>query len=308
MSISTVFVCGATGTQGGVLARHLRAKNIQVHALARDPASDKAKALESIGVKLWAGDYDNTDALTAATVDCNAIFINLMPDFTDLTAEARWTKNILDAGKAAGATHVVYSSGFGVSETHKMKYLDQQGIVAIILRSKLGVEKQVQDSGYASWAILRPGNFMANFIQPLVRMYAGLVEQGVWASALLPESMIPMIDTETVGKFSSSAILKPERFHGKIITYADEFLNAAQIVEQLSHATGRELKVVHLTEEEVDAQKGVNPFIGGQLAMRDMDQFVDLEDVKEWGIPLGTFKEFLQREKDAVEKTYNKSA
>lgn len=308
MSISTVFVCGATGTQGGVLARHLRAKNIEVHALARDATSEKAKALELIGVKLWPGDYDNTEALAAATSGCNAIYINHMPDFTDLTAEERWTKNILDAGKAAGATHVVYSSGFGVSETHKMKYLDQQGFVATILRSKLGVENQVQASGYITWSVLRPGNFMANFLQPFVRMYPGLVEQGVWTTALLPETVLPMTDTETIGKFSCQVVLEPERFHGKIVTYADEMLTAAQIVEQLSQATGRELKVVHLTDEEADAQKGTNPFIGGQLAMRDMAQFVDLEEVKELGMPLGTFREYLQREKKAVEATYTRSA
>ncbi|KAI5464044.1 hypothetical protein BGZ63DRAFT_421128 [Mariannaea sp. PMI_226] len=306
MAVSRVFVCGATGTQGGVLARHLRAKDIEVHALARDPVSDKAKALESLGVKLWAGDYDDKEALAAATIGCNAIFINMMPSFTDLTAEGRWATNILDAGKAAGAHHVVYSSGFGVSQMDKMKWLDHQGFVAQILRSKLGVEQQVQNSGYATWTILRPGNFMANYIEPFVRMYPGLADQGVMTTALLPESVIPMTDTETIGRFSSAAILEPERFNGKFVTYADEPLKIDEILEQLSEAIGRELKVVYLTTEEANAQTATNPFVGGQLAMRDMAQFVDMDQVKAWGIPLGNFKDYLKREKEAVDATYRK--
>ncbi|KPM36503.1 hypothetical protein AK830_g10066 [Neonectria ditissima] len=307
MSTTKAFVCGATGTQGGAIARHLRAKTIEVNALARDPTSDKAKSLESLGVKLWHGDYDNKEALAAATIGCTTIFINLMPNLQDLSTEVVWAKNILEAGKAAGAKHVIYSSGFSVGQTEKCKFLDQQSFVAMVLRSKHEIELLVQAAGYEHWTILRPGNFMANYLPPLVRMYGGLVEQGVWTTAMTAETVLPMVDTETIGRFGAAAILEPERFSGKDVAFADQLMGGDEIIAELSAATGRELKVVYLTDEEIEEQKGSNIFIGGQLAMRDMSQFVNMDEVKGWGIPLSTFKVFLEREKERVNETYNKT-
>jgi hypothetical protein len=47
-----------------------------------------------------------------------------------------------------------------------------------------------------------------------------------------------------------------------------------------------------------------NPFIGSQVFLRDGEKWVDAERVKTWGIGLGSFKEFLVREKGAVSETY----
>ncbi|KAK7425852.1 hypothetical protein QQZ08_007702 [Neonectria magnoliae] len=307
MSTTKAFVCGATGTQGGAIARHLRAKNIEVNALARDPTSGPAKALEALGVKLWHGDYDNKEVIAAAMAGCTAVFINLMPNLQDLNTEIGWAKNLLEAGKAAGAKHVVYSSSFSANQTEKIKFLDQQGFVAMVLRSKHAIELEVQAAGYEHWTILRPGNFMANYLPPLVRMYAGLIETGVWTTAMTAETVLPMVDTETIGRFGAAAILEPERFSGKDVTFADQLMGGDEIMAELSAATGRELKVVYLTDEEIEEQQGSNIFIGGQLVMRDMSQFVNLDEVKEWGIPLSTFKAFLEREKERVNETYNKT-
>ena len=308
MSPTVAFVSGATGTQGGAVARDLRAKGIEVHSLARDPSSKNAKALEALGVKLWPGDFDNEEALRAATEGCTSVFLNLMPDLQDLTAEMRWVKNIIAAGKNAGAKHIIYSSGVAVSEPEKLKHWDPDSFTALILRGKQAVEKATREAGYQYWTVLRPGNFMANYFEPLVRMYPGLVEEGVWTTALTRETILPCVDTATIGAFGSAAILDPERFHGQSIEYADEMLLVDEVMEKLSKATGRELKAKYLSDEEVEAQKGGNPFIAGQLTARDMSQFVDIEKVKSWGIPLGTFEAFLEREKERVEETYHKSA
>ena len=46
----TVFVTGATGQQGGAVARALLARGHKVRALTRNPSSDAAKALAAAGV------------------------------------------------------------------------------------------------------------------------------------------------------------------------------------------------------------------------------------------------------------------
>lgn len=308
MPSQVAFIAGATGTQGGAVARYLLSRDIPVHAVARTPTSPSAQALASLGVTLVPGDFDNKEALAIAMKDCTSIFLNLMPSFTDPTAEMRWVHNILNAGRAAGVKHVVYSSGFGVDRLDELKQLDQQSLVAMFLRSKRQVEKTVQSAGFEQWTILRPGNFMANFLSPMVRMYDGLVEKGVWTNALTAETTLPMVDTTTVGAFGGESILNPDKFNEKEIYYADEWVKVPELVIKLSNATGRNIEANFLSAEDIEEQKTTNPFIFGQLAMRDMAGFTTRDEVSQWGIPLSTFDAFLEREKDRVHETYHGGA
>jgi uncharacterized protein YbjT (DUF2867 family) len=306
MSLPTVFVCGVTGTQGGSVAEQLRAQNVEVHALARDPSSTNAKSMETLGVKLWPGDFDNIDAINSAMTGCNALFLNFMPDFQDVKAELRWAKALMAAAHTAGVKHVVYSSGSGINAPEKRAYWDPDSLAAIFSMSKRSIENEVQNAGFEYWTILRPGVFMSNYINPAVFMYPGLVEKGVWETATTKDTVLPCVDTLTVGRFGSAAFLDPVKFHAKEIEYADELIKVDDLLEKLSVAAGKSLKAVYLSEDEINVQKATNPFVQGQLLMRDLVQFVNLEEVKQWGIPLSSLDAFLEREKKRVLDTYNK--
>ncbi|KAF7560734.1 hypothetical protein G7046_g3407 [Stylonectria norvegica] len=308
MSLPIVFVCGVTGTQGGAVARYLRAKDVEVHAVARDPTSKNAKDIEALGVKLWHGGFDDEEALKGALEGTTAIFLNLSPDFADLSGELRQAKKIIAAGREAGVKHIVYSSGFTVSNPQKNKYWDPKAFTAHVLLTKQAIENETRAAGYETWTILRPGNFMANYLNPLAKYYDGLIEKGVWRTALEKTTQMPMVNTATIGEFSGAAILDPKRFDGQEISYCDEMITVDQIMASLSKATGRDIKAFYLPEEEVEAQKYNNPFIAGQLSMRDMAQFVDMDEVKTWGIPLKSFDEYLAAEKERVAETYLASA
>ncbi|KAF9769858.1 hypothetical protein IL306_012655 [Fusarium sp. DS 682] len=308
MSTPKVFVSGATGCQGGAVARYLRSKDIAVHALARDPNSKKAKALETIGVRLTPGDYDNKEALQEAMSGCTGLFLVLMPDFTDLTAERRWATNIFNTGKEAGVKHAIFSSGFSAGNPDSLTAMEPGSIVDIVMRNKYAIENQTRDAGFEYWTILRPGAFMANYFEPFVRMYPGLVDKGVWTTAMTPNTVLPLTDTVTIGKFGGEAFLNPDKFHEKEITYADEWLDVEVILQKLSKAVGRELKAEYLSDEEIMNQKATNPFIVGQLIMRDMAKVATKEEAEAWGIPLSTFDTFLEREKEAIRGTYHNSA
>lgn len=307
MSGLTVFVCGATGCQGGAVARYLRSKDVQVHALVRDPTSKRAHDLESAGVKLTPGDYDDKEALDTAMAGCTAIFLVLMPDFADLARERTWAKNIYSAGRAAGVKHALFSSSFGANEADKLAAVKPGSFVDTVLRSKQIIENETRTAGFEYWTLLRPGNFMANYLEPFVMMYPGLVGEGVWTTALTPATVLPTVDAVTIGRFGGEALLNPERFHEADIPYADEWLTPDEIMRKLSKAVGRELKTNYLADEEIEAQKDANPFIAGQLVVREMGKLTSLEEVKRWGVPLSSFDEFLEREKEAVRETYHKS-
>jgi hypothetical protein len=80
------------------------------------------------------------------------------------------------------------------------------------------------------------------------------------------------------------------------------------ILKKLSEVTGRELRAVTLSEDEIQQQGKTNKSITAQLVMRHMSDLVDIEEVKKWGIPLSTFDAFVDREKARVLATYVKSS
>jgi len=73
----------------------------------------------------------------------------------------------------------------------------------------------------------------------------------------------------------------------------------------MSSPASSSVVLVASSEEEIQEQSRQNPFISVQLAMRDLSQFVDMKKLKEWKIDLGTFAQFLGREKDRVMETYS---
>jgi uncharacterized protein YbjT (DUF2867 family) len=105
-----VLVTGATGAQGGGVARHLLAGGrFAVRCLTRNPTSDRAAALKRAGAEVVAGDLDDPASLRAALDGCHAAFgvTNFWEHFDD---EERQGRNLIDALAAANLRHVVLST------------------------------------------------------------------------------------------------------------------------------------------------------------------------------------------------------
>ncbi|MFF0344694.1 NmrA family NAD(P)-binding protein [Kribbella sp. NPDC004875] len=58
-----VVVTGATGQQGGSVARRLLADGVPVRALVRRPDADAARAIEAAGAELVVGDLTDRGSL-----------------------------------------------------------------------------------------------------------------------------------------------------------------------------------------------------------------------------------------------------
>lgn len=302
---STAFVTGATGTQGTAVARQLHAIGWTVHATARDMEKPIVKELQALGVKFTPGDWADEAALTAAIAGCSHLFLNLMPNITNFSSEVPYAKRILAIAKDAGVRHVVYSSTIAADGLEEREFYVPGTIVAMVTGWKREIEGLVKAAGFESWTILQGAYFMPNFLQPKVSMFKGLVETNTWTSAMTPQTRIPMVDTDDIGKFAAAAFQDPSRFHARKIGLASEFLTPGEVMQQLGEAAGRDMRCKFMTEAEIEqAQKASDPFVPGQLLMRDVDKCVDLDEVRSWGIPLGTFREFLEREKRGVRETY----
>ena len=106
----TVAVAGATGAQGGAAARALLAAGHPVRALTRDPAGPAAAALRDLGADVRRADFDERDSLDAALAGAGGLFAVTTPFGTDLAAEVRQGRALIDAASAAGVGHVVLTS------------------------------------------------------------------------------------------------------------------------------------------------------------------------------------------------------
>lgn len=301
-----VFVCGATGVQGSAVARHLRMADVPVHALVRDPSSARAKDLQSIGITLFPGSYDDDAALGGALKDTQAAFLNFVPNLADATQELRHAKAVLSAAKEAGVKHVVHSSSYGIDENAPPPPgQDPDGIVAKVYKAKKDIVHTVCSAGFDSYTILRPAKFLSDLYGPGAIWFGGLSKTGTFETALRKGERAPWVDADDIGAFGAAALLDPERFDGKRVGIFTEMLAIEDVVGLLGEATGTKLGVRFLDEVEVEERrKKGDILIEAQIGMRGMGEGASREEVEAWGVPLGSFRGFLEKERAQLLETY----
>src|ERR1700759_3394315 len=103
-----VVVTGATGKQGGAVARGLLERGHEVRAVTRDPNSSQAKSLASAGASLVTSSLEDTAAITKALEGATSLFAVTTPS-GGAEAEIRQGVATTDAAKAAGV-HFVFAS------------------------------------------------------------------------------------------------------------------------------------------------------------------------------------------------------
>jgi NADH dehydrogenase len=117
----TVLVTGATGFIGPHVAHALRAREIPVRALVRDPA--RGTRLAAWGVELASGDVTDPASLRVAcegvdaVVHLVAIIRGRPEDFERVMAQG--TRNVVAAAREAGVRRFVLASALGLDERTK---------------------------------------------------------------------------------------------------------------------------------------------------------------------------------------------
>lgn len=302
---SPVFVCGATGTQGGSVARHLRKADTPIHALVRDPSSPKAKALEAMGVTIFPGSWDDKNALEPALAGTKSAFLNFMPLLADPRKELRDAETVLAVAKSAGVKHIVYSGIFGLEKAARsMSDTDLEGIGSRIFQTKRDIVDAVVSAGFETRTILLVGKFMSDFYGPKVHWFGDLSKTGVFETALLEGQAIPFVDADDIGAFGAAALTNPEKFAGQNVEVNTEVLTPDEAVTMLSQAVGKKMSVRFMSQAEADEKRKTDVFIQAQVGSRGIGELCSMDRVRSWGVPVGSFRNFLEREKAVLEETY----
>ncbi len=234
-----ILVTGATGQQGGSVARHLLQKNQKVRVLARTPA--KAEFLKKQGAEVVQGDLSDSASLSKALEGVSGVFAMTTP-FDGIDTEVQQGIVLADAAKAAGVSHYVYTSVQSAERNTGIPHFD----------SKWKVEQHIRELGLAA-TILRPVFFMENFAAP---WFWPSISQGNIVMALRPETKLQMVYVEDIGAYGAAAFTQPEKFIGKDVSLAGDELAMPEAAAIISKVLGKTIGFQTLPEEQALAAIG----------------------------------------------------
>ena len=221
----TILVTGATGQQGGAVARALLSKGHRVKALTRKPDSEAARRLASVGADVVAGDLDDTASVQSAARGVDTMFLMGNSYEAGIEEEIRQGINAADAAKAAGVGHLIYSSVASADKKTGIPHFD----------SKYLVEKHVVGLGIP-YTISAPVAFMENVVAP---WSIGALSQGTYAFAVPPKRALQLVALADIGAFVAALAERREQVFGKRFDFAGDELSGEDEAKVLSQAIGR---------------------------------------------------------------------
>src|SRR5258708_9405282 len=106
----TMLVVGATGMQGGGVARHLLERDaIKIRCMTRRPDSEPAKLLQQRGADVVQADLDDPASIRRAMHGCHGVF-GVTNFWEAFFREYDQGVNLIDAAAEAGVGHLVLST------------------------------------------------------------------------------------------------------------------------------------------------------------------------------------------------------
>lgn len=216
-----VLVAGATGHQGGAVARHLLADGWRVRALSRHADSPAALALAGLGAELVVGDLLDRASLDSSVRGAYGVYsVQNLVEGAD--AEETEGRNLADAAKAAGVEHFVYSSVRGADATAGMPWVV----------SKHHLEVYLRDTGLPL-TIWRPVTFMENFLRDKADLAAGHLRR-----PMPPDMPWQHIAVDDIGRFVALSFADPDRWIGQTTPIAGDEMTYDELAAIFARALG----------------------------------------------------------------------
>ena len=227
-------VTGATGRQGGAVARQLLKRGHSVRTLTRDPNKASARALAQMGAEVVRGDLDERASVDQALAGVYGVFS--VQNFWEAGYEREVSQGITlaDAAKAQGVKHFVYSS---VGSSYR-----KTGIAAF--DGKWEIEEHIRRIGLP-YTILRPTSLMEDWEEMREEIIGGALAQ-----PLDPHTALQQVSVEDIGVFAAMAFEDPERWLGREVDLAGDESTMLELAETFGRVLGRKVEYVQVSWEE----------------------------------------------------------
>ena len=221
---------GATSKLGSRVARRLLAEGKPVRAMTRTPLSGKADELKKLGAEIAQGDLRDRASLVRACAGVEKLLdaAHAFPgekDNNPITVDDAGNCALIDAAKAAGVKHFVFTSMLDAGPNHPIDFF----------RIKIKIEGRLRESGM-SYTILRPSAYM-EFWAALVG--EPIVKTGKTTIFGRGNNPINFVSADDVARYALIALEDPRARNQIIEIGGPENLTVNQVAELFEKLVGR---------------------------------------------------------------------
>ncbi|XP_049624462.1 nmrA-like family domain-containing protein 1 [Suncus etruscus] len=241
-----VVVFGATGAQGGSVARTLLEDGtFKVRVVTRNPKKEEAEQLRLLGAEVMQGDQDDEASMERALTGAYATFI--VTNFWENCSQAQEVKQgkqLADVAKRLGLHYVVYSG------LENVKKLTAGRLVARHFDGKGEVEEYFRALGIPMTSVRLPCYF-ENLLSYFLPQKA---PDGKSYLLNLPMGDVPMdgMSVADLGPVVLSLLQRPEEYLGQNLGLSTCRHTAQEYAALLCKHTGKDVRDAKTTPEDYE--------------------------------------------------------
>ncbi len=239
-----ILVTGATGAQGGSVARMLlKNKKFAVRILTRNPDSQRARVLQRAGAEIVKGDLDDIRSLEMAMLGCYGVF-GVTNFWEHYAKEYQQGLNLIDAVKTSGIRHFVMHSMEDYSKLSNGRYSVPQYDIKAALEQYAKREQVAATFVHMSFYF---ENFFSLF--PLQKgqdktFYFGF-PQG--------DTKLAMVSVDDLGGVVARIFNNPHAFIGRTVGVVGDDRTGHEYAQILSNVLERNIEYYYISRNEYAA-------------------------------------------------------
>jgi uncharacterized protein YbjT (DUF2867 family) len=245
MAKKIIAVTGATGAQGGGLARAIlrdTTGEFALRAITRNPDSEKAKAFAAAGTEVVKADLDDLASLRAAFTGAHGAFCvtNFWEHFSG-RKETEQGRALAEAAGAAGVRHAIWST---FEDTRKSIPLRDDRMPTLQGEYKVAHFDAKADANDAFAKAGVPTTFLltSGYYENFIHFGWGPQRTPDGRLALvfcLDDAKMPMIAVEDIGKCALGIFKRGDEYIGRTVGVAGDHLSGSEMAAALSAALGK---------------------------------------------------------------------
>ena len=221
-----VVVTGATGRQGGAVARHLLADGWRVRGVTRSPDSPAARDLAARGIEVVRADMADLDAMRRVCEGAHGVYSVQNPMISGEEGELAQGRNVATAAADAGVSHLVHgSAGPGTPGT---------GVAAWDGKLELAAYARDHD---VPLTVLRPMAFMELMTDK--DLYPPVAAWHLMPRLVGEDRPLPWLSAADLGAVAARAFADPATYVGADLGLAADVRTLGECRETWRRVTGR---------------------------------------------------------------------
>jgi uncharacterized protein YbjT (DUF2867 family) len=250
MTKPLITIFGATGAQGGGLARALLKpgeRHFRVRAVTRKPGSVAARVLSEIGAEVFAADLDDPASVARALQGAHGAFcVTNYWEYLSPEREIAQADTMAEAARRAGVQHVIWST---LEDTRR--FLPADGSRMPVLMGRYNVP-HYDGKGEADQRFLARGlpvtRLLTSFYWDNLVHFGMQPQRGADGrlAFVLPtgDAPLPGMAAADIGPCAAALFRQGDAAIGRTVGVAGEHLTGAQMALSLSRALGEPVQHV----------------------------------------------------------------